>query len=459
MNTSLQTLEPQWSPLASNSRAGIIQRACACGNHTIGGGECSGCKKRRGLEVQRSPSSNTSVASAPPIVDEVLRSPGVPLDRQTRNFFESRFGGNLSRVQTRSIARAQQSGPLTIGEPHDPFEREADAMADRVTRMPASSGGNFYDFSDVRIHADARAAESARSVNALAYTVGKDLVFATGRYAPQTDDGLRLIAHELTHVVQQSGSNTSKGLNSQAQLQRQTESSDEPENSVSEPENAGENGPATEEPSGESGAPEPTTDQQPNLAALTAQVDELAYTVRRVNRDQGALPGRTTEVGSTTCNPDTGQPEWRIDRSRIPQCMWACAERHEQTHAEFMRMPCETVWLPIERARFWIRRAGQYAEQGNLQDAERAARQAEAAVEEGRRAVQWYQMYMAQTCRYDEGTAYQEGIEVCDTREVRSRCTATGELSQYNIQMAAWRRFSQNPPNCPPQPPPPPRRP
>lgn len=59
------------------------------------------------------------------------------------------------------------------------------------------------DFSRVRVHTDAKAAESARAVNALAYTVGHDLVFDAGQYAPQTMEGRRLIAHELTHAVQQ----------------------------------------------------------------------------------------------------------------------------------------------------------------------------------------------------------------------------------------------------------------
>ena len=62
-----------------------------------------------------------------------------------------------------------------------------------------------HDFSSVRIHADAAAAESATAVNALAYTVGRDIVFAADRYAPATAAGRRLLAHELTHVVQQGG--------------------------------------------------------------------------------------------------------------------------------------------------------------------------------------------------------------------------------------------------------------
>jgi hypothetical protein len=59
------------------------------------------------------------------------------------------------------------------------------------------------DFSDVRVHTGDRADTSARSVGASAYTTGSDLVFADGQYAPGTDTGLRTLAHELTHVVQQ----------------------------------------------------------------------------------------------------------------------------------------------------------------------------------------------------------------------------------------------------------------
>lgn len=88
----------------------------------------------------------------PPIVHEVLRSPGQPLDNNTRTFMQSRLG---------------------------------------------------HDFSQVRVHIDSRAAESARAVNALAYSIGHQVIFGAGRYAPNTSAGQRLLAHELTHVVQQ----------------------------------------------------------------------------------------------------------------------------------------------------------------------------------------------------------------------------------------------------------------
>jgi hypothetical protein len=65
--------------------------------------------------------------------------------------------------------------------------------------------GFGYDFSAVRVHADERAGDAARSLQARAFTVGADLLFARGAYSPQTSEGLRLLAHELAHVVQQGG--------------------------------------------------------------------------------------------------------------------------------------------------------------------------------------------------------------------------------------------------------------
>src|SRR5215213_1007869 len=97
----------------------------------------------------------SSSIGAPAIVQRVLRSPGQALDGATRAFFEPRFG---------------------------------------------------HDFSRVRVHADAEAAESARAVNALAYTVGGDVVFGAARYAPRSTEGRSLLAHELTHTIQQGAS-------------------------------------------------------------------------------------------------------------------------------------------------------------------------------------------------------------------------------------------------------------
>jgi thiol-disulfide isomerase/thioredoxin len=93
--------------------------------------------------------------TVPPIVNEVLSSPGQPLDMDSRAFMENRFG---------------------------------------------------YDFSSVRVHSGSQAERSADAVNAEAYTVGRDIVFAGGRYSPGSESGKQLLAHELAHVVQQDAS-------------------------------------------------------------------------------------------------------------------------------------------------------------------------------------------------------------------------------------------------------------
>ena len=113
--------------------------------------KCAECEEEE--RVQRK-SDGGGPPAAPPIVDEVLGSPGQPLDESTRSFFEPRFG---------------------------------------------------RDFSGVRLHTDSRAAESASAVNALAYATSHHMVFGHGNYAPDTASGKRLLAHELTHVVQQGG--------------------------------------------------------------------------------------------------------------------------------------------------------------------------------------------------------------------------------------------------------------
>jgi uncharacterized protein DUF4157 len=129
----------------------LLQRKCDCGQHTIAGGEGEECSKK---PLQRHAAGQAEPTAVPSIVQEVLRSPGQPLDAQTRAFMELRFG---------------------------------------------------HDFSRVRLHLGAHATESARAVNALAYTSGWNVVFGQGQYNPTTHQGRQLLAHELTHVVQQRG--------------------------------------------------------------------------------------------------------------------------------------------------------------------------------------------------------------------------------------------------------------
>jgi peptidoglycan hydrolase-like protein with peptidoglycan-binding domain len=196
-----------------------LQRKCSCGGTPGPTGECEKCRKKR-LSLQRRAAKKQEPARVPPIVHEVLRSPGQPLDASTRAFMESRFGHDFSRLALHAAPRAQAE--LVVGQAGDQFEQEADSMADTVMQMPEprtlnkSTQRAVADFSHVRLHADARAAESARAVNAKAYTVGHDIVFGEGRYRPETRDGRKLLAHELAHTIQQS----STGSIATAQLQR-----------------------------------------------------------------------------------------------------------------------------------------------------------------------------------------------------------------------------------------------
>lgn len=147
------TREAKTEVLPMRVPTGLLQRKCTCGNRAGAGGDCESCQKENASStLQRAAVNAEPVAEVPPVVLDELRSPGQPLDTASRAFFESRFG---------------------------------------------------HDFSSVRIHQGAKAAESALAVNAIAYTVGNDVVFEAGRYAPNTRDGRRLLAHELTHVVQQ----------------------------------------------------------------------------------------------------------------------------------------------------------------------------------------------------------------------------------------------------------------
>ena len=110
------------------------------------------------ISIRRRGSGVSAASEAPQIVSDVVSEPGRPLDPPVRSFMERRFG---------------------------------------------------CDFSHVQIHTGSRAAESAQAINALAYTVGRDVVFQKGAYRPESDAGRRLIAHELTHVIQQGAADTS----------------------------------------------------------------------------------------------------------------------------------------------------------------------------------------------------------------------------------------------------------
>jgi Domain of unknown function (DUF4157) len=150
------------------------QLHCPCG------GGCPQCQGARSdyehLQIKGVRGNDAGGTEAPPVIHEVLNSPGQPLDSATRAFMEPRFG---------------------------------------------------QDFGRVRVHTGGRASESAEAVKALAYTVGHDIVFRADQYTPETATGRRLLAHELAHVVQQRAASAAPAVapgvaSTRQRLQRQT---------------------------------------------------------------------------------------------------------------------------------------------------------------------------------------------------------------------------------------------
>lgn len=128
----------------------LIQKKCRCSS---GGQPCAKCaEEKEKMNIQRK--ADASAVSDSSVPDNFMSSLGVgqPLDKATRNYFEPRFG---------------------------------------------------MDFSQIRVHTGSKAETSASSINAHAYTLGNNVVFGRGQYQPQTIRGKRLLAHELTHTMQQ----------------------------------------------------------------------------------------------------------------------------------------------------------------------------------------------------------------------------------------------------------------
>jgi Domain of unknown function (DUF4157) len=137
------------APLIAPAERGVLRRQCACGTHSHGKAMCPTCSKRVLAGNERT--SERGGHAVPPMVHDVLRSHGEALDASTRAWTQQSFD---------------------------------------------------HDFSGVRVHTDARAAESAAALQAHAYTVGDHIVFGHGGFVPHDQSGKRLIAHELAHVVQ-----------------------------------------------------------------------------------------------------------------------------------------------------------------------------------------------------------------------------------------------------------------
>jgi hypothetical protein len=193
MSRQIASQTHQQKPTATPFASGFLQRKCACGNHTVGGAACNECskKKRLGLQTKLKVNEPWDIyeQEADRIADQVMAMPA--------NSKVSRVPPSIQR-HTGEPAGQRDTVPTSVDQalasPGRPLELSL--RQDMEQRFGC-------DFSRVRVHTGATSAQSAGDLNARAYTVGHDVVFGGDGFAPATQAGQRLIAHELAHVIQQ----------------------------------------------------------------------------------------------------------------------------------------------------------------------------------------------------------------------------------------------------------------
>lgn len=209
----------------NSARSRLLQRKCACGGAPGFTGECEECSRKR-LSSPRTPAAVQTkltvnrlgdefeqeadrVAEAVVSGDRVAVGKAIPPPAVQRQRVDEKkpkqpaqspseeqepFLQPMFRMEAVPDPQAIEAGLRSPGHPLDAATREF---------MESRFG---HGFGQVRVHTDVKAAESAARVNALAFTVGRDVVFGAAQYVPATATGRLLLAHELTHVLQQSSS-------------------------------------------------------------------------------------------------------------------------------------------------------------------------------------------------------------------------------------------------------------
>jgi len=177
------------------SQAGLVQRRCACGGTPGVDGECSACRAKRLRSEQP--------AAPQPTTTLVVGAPGDRHEQEAEQI--------ASGIVNRSGATAAPAPAVTPA-----LEAQVRGLAGGGSALPPQERALFehrfgLDFGRVRIHTDERAEQSARALQARAYTFGSDIAFGPGHYAPGTAAGRALLAHELTHVAQQTRPGAARG--------------------------------------------------------------------------------------------------------------------------------------------------------------------------------------------------------------------------------------------------------
>lgn len=206
------------------SAGGVLKRKCACGNHTIAGGECAKCQKSKSVEqrsyllqpkLKVSQPNDKYELEADRVAEQVMRMSAPKEKKVSEEDVQIKLRVNhLSQRQQKTdldedtlLAKANLGYTSQV-----PSNVAVNIQNLRGGGIPLPPKHRYFfesrmgqDFSDVRIHTDAKAADAAQAIQAKAFTLGNDIVFNAGQYSPDNQEGKKLLAHELTHVVQQNG--------------------------------------------------------------------------------------------------------------------------------------------------------------------------------------------------------------------------------------------------------------
>jgi hypothetical protein len=195
----LQKLATKPLPVSHSAHASLLlQRKCACGSPTSSlAGDCEDCKRKKLLQTKLAmgASNDPLEMEADRMADQLLSVPEyLPISRAQQRI------QRYTTMPTGQMEIAPDSVDQVLTSPGTPLE--STLRHDMEQRFG-------FDFSQVRVHTDKAAEQSVREVNANAYTVGHHIAFGRGHYLPGTVNGDRLLAHELTHVVQQDSNRAS----------------------------------------------------------------------------------------------------------------------------------------------------------------------------------------------------------------------------------------------------------
>ncbi|MDO9598365.1 MAG: DUF4157 domain-containing protein [Azoarcus sp.] len=254
----------RFQPLATASTdtvAGVLQRKCACGKGASAlSGECEECQQKKALGLQArlevSAANDPLEQEADRAAAQVLNMPA-PTAAPLRSKADTTTAASLSRRPTPATGGGERRAPASVGAT---LRSPGEALSPSARAFFEPRFG--HDFSRVRVHRDAPAAASAREVAAHAYTVGHHLVFASGRYAPDSGSGRALLAHELAHVIQQRAAVQRSSVSPEAETRRTPSDTDEEdEQALAEAPVAG--GPVTTAPIADAAATEKPADEAP----------------------------------------------------------------------------------------------------------------------------------------------------------------------------------------------------